>query len=158
MIELPNATIEEMQMWAHMVMCSRPADQVIGENYLRRWYVVPRNPFGNVYLHEMVGSDDDRALHDHPWNNRSVVLFGGYFEHQPDRRVDWREPGAVIDREAGVLHRLELPVGGRAVSLFMTGAKVREWGFACPQGWVHWRDFTDPENPNLSGRGCGEFV
>jgi hypothetical protein len=53
---------------------------------------------------------------------------------------------------------LEILPGERAVSLFMTGPKVREWGFACPKGWVHWRDFTGGENGELVGRGCGEFA
>ena len=48
----------------------RPADFVIGgaeRPYLRRWWVIPRNRLFNVYLHQFLRSDDDRALHDHPW-------------------------------------------------------------------------------------------
>ena len=46
--------------------------------YCNRWWVIPRNRWFNIYLHEFVRDDDDRALHDHPWWNISIVLRGGY--------------------------------------------------------------------------------
>lgn len=52
-------------------------------DYLRRWYVIPRNRWFNIYLHNMVQDDDPRALHDHPWWNVSIVLKGGYYEVVP---------------------------------------------------------------------------
>lgn len=62
----------------------RPPDFVIGgaeRPYLLRWWLIPRNPVFNVYLHQFMRSDDDRALHDHPWANCSVLLRGAYTEH-----------------------------------------------------------------------------
>jgi hypothetical protein len=49
-------------------------------------------------------------------------------------------------------HSRELP----ALTLFITGPKVREWGFWCPKGFVHWRDFVHPDDPGGVGPGCGE--
>lgn len=144
-----------MRAWAQELMASRAPDYVIGEDYLRRWWVNPRNQRANVYLHEFGRSDDDRALHDHPWPNTSFLLQGRYIEHTPAGRFV-RNAGDVVAREATALHRIELFPGERALSLFMTGEKVREWGFACPQGWVHWRDFTAGDNGERVGRGCGE--
>ncbi len=128
--------------------------------YLRRWWLIPRNRFFNVYLHHFLRSDDGRALHDHPWWNLSVLLVGRYVEHTiapgginvlTERRAgDWKF------RPAGAAHRIEL-VDGPCWTLFVTGPRLREWGFHCPRGWVHWRDFTKPENPGEIGRGCGEF-
>lgn len=153
------ATPSDMAAWAQGVMARAP-DFIIGEPaapYLRRWWVVPRNESANVYLHEILRSDDDRALHDHPWPNTSMLISGRYVEHTPEG--SWlRGPGWIGSRDATALHRLEILPGERAVSLFMTGPKVREWGFACPKGWVHWRDFTGGENGELVGRGCGEFA
>jgi hypothetical protein len=63
---------------------ARKPDLVIGGDanpYLRRWYVIPRNPVFNIYLHEIVRSDEDRALHCHPWINLSILLEGSYVEH-----------------------------------------------------------------------------
>lgn len=154
---LPYASPDDMRAWAADVMARAP-DFVIGEPnnpYLRRWWIVPRNEQCNVYLHEIIRSDDDRALHDHPWANTSMLINGRYIEHNADGAF-MREAGWVGGREAPDAHRLEILPGERAISLFFTGPKVREWGFLCPNGWTHWRDFTGGENGEIVGRGCGE--
>jgi len=148
------ATLSEMQTWAANIM-DRAPDFVIGDDYLRRWWVIPRNEGCNVYLHEIMRSDDDRALHDHPWDNTSHILFGGYIEHTPDGQF-MRQAGDVIQRPATALHRLEALPGINCVSLFITGPKIRDWGFQCSQGWVRWQDFTNPTDSSQTGRGCGE--
>lgn len=149
------ATLGEMQLWAARLMASRAPDFVIGDDYLRRWFVIPRNPWLNVYLHDIRKSDDDRAFHDHPWANTSLIIAGGYVEHTPEGRFP-RRVGDVVTREATALHRLEVRPGENAISLFVTGPKVREWVFACDHGWVHWQDFTSEEDSSKTGRGCGE--
>ena len=154
----------------------REPDFVIGKpgsDYLRRWYVIPRNRFFNIYLHEVLRDDDDHALHDHPWVNCSIVLRGGYYEVTPRGRF-WRTPGSVTFRRATAAHRLELsraskicrmPDGtARRVygksrgcwSLFLTGPKIRTWGFHCPKGFVPWFDFVAKDNAGEVGPGCGE--
>ncbi len=146
-----------MLAWANGLM-QRSPDFVIGEAaapYMRRWWVIPRNAGCNVYLHEILRSDDDRALHDHPWPNTSLLLAGRYVEHTPEGSF-MREAGWIGERGADAAHRLEILPDERAVSLFMTGPKVREWGFHCPKGWVHWQDFTGGAQGELVGRGCGE--
>lgn len=127
--------------------------------YLRRWWLIPRNRIFNVYLHNFMRSDDDRALHDHPWWNVSVLLHGRYVEHTIaaggiNARTE-RQAGAVKFRGAASAHRIEL-VDGPCWTLFITGPRIREWGFHCPQGWRHWRIFTSGPNGETIGRGCGE--
>jgi hypothetical protein len=39
-------------------------------------------------------------------------------------------------------------------TVFITGPIVREWGFHCPKGWVHWREFTDARDSGSIGKGC----
>lgn len=150
-----TASLADMQAWARGIMASRPPDFVIGDNYLRRWWAIPRNEGCNVYLHEILHSDDDRALHDHPWDNTSHLLFGSYIEHTPDGAFK-REAGDIVTRKATDAHRLEVIPGMEAISLFMTGPKLREWGFHCPQGWRHWREFVDERDAGQVGRGCEE--
>lgn len=140
----------------------RSPDVEIGghENpYLRRWWLIPRNRWLNVYLHEFCRSDDDRALHDHPWWNLSILLRGQYIEHTiADGGINVRterQAGDVKFRSADAAHRIELS-DGHCWTLFLTGPRLREWGFHCPRGWVHWRDFTSGPNGETIGRGCGE--
>lgn len=150
------ASLANMREWAART-CARSPDFVIGPSdnpYLLRWYVLPRNEYGNVYLHSILRSDDDRALHDHPWRNTSVVLEGRYFEHLADGSRHERAVGWSGSREATDSHRLEVLPGEYARTLFFTGPKVREWGFHCPHGWRHWEAFTAGEHGELVGRGC----
>jgi hypothetical protein len=148
----------------------RPPDRIIthpqtGGPYMRRWHVIPRNPWFNIYLHHVVASDDDRALHDHPWASCSIVLKGGYFELMPDTRfpllehcrvtkLRWRRPGSVTIRGATASHRLLLKDGQPSWSLFITGPRVRRWGFHCPKGWVFWEDFLGVNGGK--GGGCDQ--
>ena len=148
------ATIDDLAKWAETIMAREP-DFVIGDNYLRRWWVIPRNQLCSVYLHEINASDDDRAFHDHPWENTSIVLAGSYIEHTPDGVFE-RHAGDTVSRPADALHRLEIEPGERALTLFITGPVIREWGFACPQGWRHWKEFVDARDKGKIGRGCGE--
>jgi hypothetical protein len=147
--------IDDMAAWARAKMQQSP-DFIIGDPaYLRRWWIVPRNEWQNTYLHHGLRDDDDRALHDHPWDNVSLLLIGRYREITPDG-VFIREPGSLVHRKATDSHRLELVDGEPWVSLFFTGPKVRDWGFHCPKGWVPWQEFTAGEHGELVGKGCGE--
>lgn len=159
----------------------RPPDFVVGgeaDPYLLRWWVIPRNRFFNIYLHCFLRSDDDRALHDHPYLfNCSVLLRGQYLEweaydkrkHREHEKIAVQFPGlpephAVgIERTAPALaprwgrapHRIEL-TNGPCWTLFITGPRVREWGFYCPQGWKPWQKFTAAGKPGEIGPGCEE--
>lgn len=158
MAEKYYAEIGDLAAWARGVIQTHKPDFVIQDNYLRRWWIVPRNHFQNLYLHEINVSDDARALHDHPWDNTSFLLDGSYLEITPDGEFE-RKPGDVIHRKATDAHRLVLPDGGQALTLFFTGPMIREWGFHCPQGWRHWKDFVElngEANNSQIGRGCAD--
>ena len=139
----------------------RPPDVVIGapgDPYMRRWWLIPRNPILNVYLHEICRDDAD-VPHDHPWPSLSFLIRGRLGEwfavpngqcHREIRR--WRP----VWRGSRFAHRLVLPGRESAWTIFITGPRLREWGFLCPRGWVHWKEFTAPGAPGQIGRGCGE--
>lgn len=151
------AEIDDLLAWADSIMQREP-DFVIGGDYMLRWFILPRNERMNIYLHNLLRSDED-VMHDHPWDSTSFVLKGGFWEETPEGRF-WRAPGDVIHRKAADAHRLELPEGQTSVSLFFTGPKVRDWGFHCPKGWVPWQTFTGGYHDGRSdkGAGCGEYA
>lgn len=138
----------------------RPPDFVVGgkeDPYLMRWWVIPRNRFFNVYLHHFLRSDDDRALHDHPWWNLSILLRGEYTEHTIAaggvHRAVIRRAGQFKFRGAKSAHRIELH-NGPCWTLFLTGPTLRTWGFHCPRGWRPWKEFVDDRDSGKVGRGC----
>ena len=106
-----------------------------GSDYLHRRYLLPRNRYLNIYLHKFLGSDDDRALHDHPWISISILLKGELLEYFPDGSCQRIKRGKFIYRTPTHLHRIELPEGQTATTLFITGPVVRNWGFVCPK-WL----------------------
>lgn len=140
----------------------RPPDFVIGGEerpYLLRWWVIPRNRLFNVYLHCFLRSDDDRALHDHPWANASILLRGRYVEHTIaeggiEHRRELRSGDFRVRSSGRFAHRVEL-VDGPCWTLFITGPRYREWGFHCPRaGWIHWKEFTAADDIGAVGKGC----
>lgn len=141
----------------------RPPDFVIGGSarpYLLRWWLSRRAKWlPGAYLHCFLRSDDDRALHDHPWPNVSILLRGEYTEHtiaaggihrrEILRAGDWR-----FRLSGRFAHRIELH-DGPCWTLFLRGPVYRQWGFHCPdRGWVHWREFTAPTDSGVVGKGC----
>jgi hypothetical protein len=142
---------------------NREPDRIIGEKtdpYLKRWYILPRNLFFNVYLHHFLRSDDDRVLHDHPWLNCSFLIDGSYIEHTIEaggvHKATRRIAGDLKLRRARYAHRIELD-RGECWTIFITGPRIREWGFHCQKKWVSWRLFTNPlDGGATTGTGCGE--
>lgn len=108
-----------------------------GEPYLERYHLLRLPGGGGVYLHRFVASDPDRGLHDHPWPwALSWVLAGGYRElllapAGAGERVVERpvRPGRFNRIGGGDFHRVILPEGGEAWTLFMHAGKCKDWGF-----------------------------
>lgn len=146
--------------WFERIAASRPPDFVIGgvaDPYMLRWWVIPRNRVFNIYLHRFLRSDDDRALHDHPWFNVSLILDGEYTEETIARGGVHRRrvfrAGALKSRAPWSAHRVDLHAGP-CWTLFITGPVMRTWGFHCPRGWRPWKLFVDGRDSGSIGRGC----
>lgn len=175
-----TAAPETNRAWLRKLVTGVP-HMVIGaadDPYLLRWYMIPRNPFVNVYLHKFLRSDDDRALHDHPWWFVSLILRGAYAEVTEEGERE-RGPMSIAFRPATLRHRVRLFEQFRVVSrdngvvrtvlepvpcwtLIVTGRRSRTWGFWCKyrrdehptaaayaERFVPWQEF----GPG----GCGEL-
>lgn len=169
-------------------------------DYLKRWHLLPRNTWFNVYLHYFVHGDDDRALHDHPWQSASLLLEGRYREHTSEWAYENApDPSAEgVESHVRYLNRLFSPGDGRTYvdgsvsrnkgnfpgqhkfdyvqdfsagdfrrlradhlhllelfgnndepcwTLFVTGRRLRRWGFAVG-GEEGWRDFAKYTAPH----------
>jgi len=147
--------------------------------YLKRWHLYRarrESTFSilrsNIYLHQFLQGDADRALHDHPWNSLGMILSGSYDEHVPKNFEDWvkynnRETKIIkrhafrpVYRPACYTHMIKLhedkeyklkPVW----TLFITSEKIREWGFWCKDGWIHNKEFLS-EDGTIKESGCPE--
>jgi hypothetical protein len=168
---LPAWAVRKLLRAWHHECDYRPADvripaDPLNRAYTLRWWRIKRNAFFNIYFHLVQRSDEDRALHDHPWWNFSIVLEGGYWEHLilPGgvHQRTWYGPGAVRFRPSGAFaHRLELEPDDRPMSdpertcyelpvktIFITGPVLRRWGFHHAKRWVdayEWDQFLADE-------------
>lgn len=166
-------------MWSFIKwLFTREPDVIISrkpnEIYLRRWYIIPRNPIFNIYLHNFRMSDMDFYLHDHPWVfNISFLLKGSYKEYLPKNLEEWKNGSRKtimkvrnasikpIIRTGEAIHRIELfdDIDGNPKevwTLFLTGPIIRSWGFYCNWGFRDHTEFlqkTD-ESVSITGLGC----
>lgn len=104
-------------------------------------YRLLRTRWGGLYLHEIIRSDADLCLHNHPWRFVTLILSGGYLEELTGRVFKWREAGSFLYRPAKFAHRIE--VSSPAWSLVWVGRKIQPWGFFQRSGWNPW-NYGDP--------------
>jgi hypothetical protein len=118
--------------------------------YLRRFYLI-RHGKDKTFLHNILRSDNDRHMHDHPWDFSTRILVNGYDEECP---LGWRylATHSKVDNKAEHAHKVhlwkdengaEMPVW----SLVRLTEARREWGFHTETGWVPWYLYLheDPE-------------
>jgi len=145
------------------------------EMYMGRWWLF--NPYSrethkparwwcpwSFRIHHIMRHDEDRDLHDHPWNARTIILRGWYVEQ---RLLDSEDPvlsglnvpsGAqateYIDRRAGdtarlnhgEYHRIDQISPGGVYTLFITSKWRGDWGFLVNGVKVPWRTYTGTDN------------
>ena len=171
---------QRLEKFLKKVSSRLPERIITGRNaadvYLRRFYICgpidrPDNywpkpkerlawlPF-TIFLHFFERGDDDRALHNHPWEwCLSWILSGGYWEAY---RVLWSwtpekkhydvlthlvKPGKFNFFRANHFHHVTLRDGGRKKcwTLFIAGPRVQSWGFwnQVTHEYKDWRTFLE---------------
>lgn len=148
----------------------RAPDLIIGNPMQTlRWHLIQWRGF-QLALHCWLKSDDDRALHDHSADNWSFILSPqGYYEvigpHNPSEfefaAIKTRRAWIPYFRKAETPHRVLLCDDRPVWTLWLRFPPRRQWGFWCPKGWRHWREYVaereyhSPGSTSTVGRGCG---
>lgn len=139
--------------------------------YMNRWWffnpnkdgdnnpITPRWPsLPSIRVHEILRPDDDKHLHSHPWQARTIVLKGWYAEErESDPHVEcYREAGYTGTIRPELFHRItdvskqgQMEPNGRGkwapaetcTTLFFTWGKAGEWGFKVGERTVPWREY-----------------
>lgn len=142
-------------------------DPIDDGEYMERWHIIGDRDTADRWrmrLHNIRRSDAGRELHDHPWDYTTIVLWGGYWEvteATPEEfltddhaeidfdviqgafyRRRWYSAGSILCRKAAARHRIEIPRGKSAWTLFMTSKKSRDWGFWSSTGkFTPWKEY-----------------
>lgn len=108
----------------------------VEQDYLKRFYIF-RCTLLSIFIHQFWSSDPDH-VHDHPWNNITWILKGGYWESSADGNTKWCRRGWFRYRNAEVFHRLSIGEhsAGQAWTMFIHFKRRRDWGFLTPDGWL----------------------
>lgn len=83
----------------------------------------------SIRLHIWSRSDDKRFKHSHPWNFRTFVLKGHYYDVSEKDGVEIREKvSTTVYRKAEHLHYVEVPEDG-CITLLFCSKPYQKWGF-----------------------------
>ena len=128
------------------------------DTYMRRWWLF--NPYPgsdqaalrkhawlpvSVRMHHIMRPDEDRHLHDHPWDARSILLTGWYSETREDgTRV--RIAGDTYALKHGEFHRInDVDQVTGVMTIFITYRYRGTWGFKVAGKKVPWRTYLGLE-------------
>ncbi len=132
-----------MSVW-HTFLDMHFKREEIGNATLHRWIIwcSPRTGRG-IYLHQFVGSDAAREMHDHPKRFISLGLSGRYFEQTPDGDAQPFQAPFLRSFKPEHIHRQLMWEDETCWTLVYVGPKVREWGFWLDDGtWQHWSEYA----------------
>ena len=92
--------------------------------WMNRYYLLFRRrpkwfPF-NIIIHEMLDDDHGNGVHNHMCPYITIIIKGGYWETLKTGRY-WRSPGYIGFRSADNLHRVDLKLGTKAMTIFIPG-------------------------------------
>lgn len=123
-----------------------------------RRYRLLSTPWFNIYIHNILASDEDKDPHDHPWGFIAIMFWGSYLEEWlgayedsaywappkgVDRplRQDIRCAGSLYGHNAKDFHKITLLTPSVWTLVFASGRKRPGWGYQTKQGWVHFKEY-----------------
>lgn len=107
--------------------------------YMRRISILT-TPWFSIKLHRIYRADQQRELHDHPWNFFSIVLWGIYVEDT----IEGERPCSLWNwKRAEDRHSIRSIYGGPVWTLVFCGRPRRVWGFWVDGGtrFVRWNEY-----------------
>ena len=131
-----------------------------GELYMERYWLF--NPFLKVEgrrsfkwfplsirIHKIMKEDNDRHLHDHPWNARTFILKGWYQELRPYVNtpnvvsLSQLKAGDTARLNFGEYHRISEVCEEGAYTMFVTGRYQGTWGFLVKGVKIKYREYLN---------------
>ena len=118
---------------------------------MSRYWIFPeswRFPFA-IRVNHIRRHDLDLYLHDHPFDWRTIILDGWYFEEDVFGLYHYRGRGETKSATAETFHRITKVSDDGVWTLFITGRRRNKWGFmindymGIPRK-IHHSDFISP--------------
>ncbi len=124
-----------------------------GHVHFRRYRLL-QTPWFAIYIHQILRSDEELDMHDHPWKFTSVILSGSYEEtvtsppYFDTTRWLRHYQGDVVEHAAEEAHRLRL-TSKEVWTLVITSGRKREWGYQTKTGWLGHKEYRQLKNERM---------
>lgn len=118
-----------------------------GVVHFRRWRIL-YTPWFKINLHGIYKRDEDKHLHNHPWNFASIVLKGFYVEEKSDG-LNLRYPGQIAIRKKDVFHKIYSLCSKSVYTLNIMWGKEEVWGYKVDDKFVDHETYRQMKNNNL---------
>lgn len=105
----------------------------------------------NVYIHQILKSDEDNHFHDHPFDFISLILKGSYeefYSKAPHHLTVFCKkylPVQVARHQAEDAHKLTL-LTPEVWTLVFTSKRKRTWGYHTQYGWIDFQNYRELKN------------
>jgi hypothetical protein len=117
-----------------------------GKVHFRRYRLLA-TPWFNIYIHQILKSDEEAHFHDHPWNFWSFILKGGYKEISSYAIDKWREihtnyylRHSLVHHKRNDAHKLTL-MSSCVWTLVLTYGEWKTWGYQTEAGWIDFKSY-----------------
>lgn len=123
----------------------------LGEVHFKRYRLL-QTPWFAVYIHQILRSDMDKDMHDHPWSFASIILKGSYREawtahpYFDETKYAIHSPGDVITHHAEDVHQITV-LSPSVWTLVFTSGRSRVWGYRLADGsWIDFKKYRQIKN------------
>jgi hypothetical protein len=101
-----------------------------GELHFQRWRIISCKWLA-IYIHKIYKEDNDKHLHNHPWNYWNMILSGGYGEASMlYNQVVYHNmlPFSSSIRKHDRYHKIST-IFKPTTTLFITSGRKYDWGY-----------------------------
>jgi hypothetical protein len=117
-----------------------------GKLHFRRWQIL-KTPWFSIYIHGIYAADQDKHLHNHPWDYKSIVLKGSYIEETPTG-LNTLEPGSYTNRDGSGYHKIKELITPKVYTLFFVTPVKRDWGYLVNGEYMFHEEYRKLKNKN----------
>jgi len=116
-----------------------------GVLHFRRWQVVKTRWFA-IYIHAIYKADEEKHLHNHPWNFWSFVVKGSYTERLLNFKLNPRFAGTSVYRQRDQFHKIE-DLHSPVVWTFNVAWGFRDtWGYSVNGNFIDHVEYRKRKN------------
>lgn len=118
-----------------------------GKLHFRRWQLLKTRWF-SIYIHGIYATDQDKHLHNHPWDYKSIVLKGSYIE-ETNSGTNTLQFGTITSRNGKDYHKIKTLLTKSVYTLFIVSPVKRVWGYQVDGSWMNHEEYRKLKNQNL---------